>query len=193
MSAKVTEYIRNATHWKKELKALRKVLLECGLSEDLKWGKPCYMHEEHNVVVIQAFKSYFALLFFKGVLLKDPEGILQKTGKNTEVGRQIRFLDSEEIEKLAPTIKKYIREAIKIEKAGLKVDTKAKAKPQLPQELKSKFKEVPKLKAAFEALTPGRQKGYCIYFSSAKQPKTREARIEKSVSKILAGVGVNDR
>jgi uncharacterized protein YdeI (YjbR/CyaY-like superfamily) len=189
---KVDAFLSSAKQWPEVMKKLRKILLECGLTEELKWGKPCYAFQEGNVVIIQGFKAYCALLFFKGVLLKDPNGILVKTGENTRVGRQIRFTDVREIAKKESVLKAYIHQAIEVEKAGLKVEDEEQPEVALPEELQKKLKETPKLKAAFEALTPGRQRGYIFYFSGAKQSKTREARIEKCGPQILKGKGLLD-
>lgn len=188
---KVDAYFTKAKKWQEEMEKLRSIVLACGLTEELKWGKPCYAFEGNNVVIIQGFKEYCALLFFKGVLLKDPDGILVKTGENTRVGRQIRFTNVQEVVKLRSALKAYIHQAVEVEKAGLKVDTKQDPEP-IPEELQKKFKESSKLKAAFEALTPGRQRGYIFFFSAAKQSKTRESRIEKCVPQILKGKGLND-
>lgn len=192
MNPKVEAYFSSAQQWAEVMKKLRKILLDCGLSEELKWGKPCYAFQEGNVVIIQGFKAYCALLFFKGVLLKDPNNILLKTGENTRVGRQIRFTDVREIAKMESVLKAYIHQAIDIEKAGLKVEDEEQPEVALPEEFQKKLKETPKLKAAFEALTPGRQRGYIFYFNGAKQSKTREARIEKCAPKILKGKGLLD-
>jgi uncharacterized protein YdeI (YjbR/CyaY-like superfamily) len=167
------------------------ILLDCGLTEELKWGKPCYQFQKTNVVVIQGFKEYFALLFFKGFLLNDPNGILVKTGENTRVGRQIRFADVREIVKLEPIVKAYVYQAIEVERAGLKVGVKKNTEP-IPEEFQKKLNKTPALKKAFKALTPGRQRAYIFYFSAPKQSKTRESRIEKSMPQILSGKGLND-
>jgi uncharacterized protein YdeI (YjbR/CyaY-like superfamily) len=191
MNPKVDEFLSKAAKWPDEMKKLRTILLSCGLTEELKWGKPCYAYDGSNIVIIQPFKDYCALLFFKGYLLKDPEGILVKTGENTRVGRQVRFTSTKEISGKAAALKAYIYEAIEVEKAGLKGDIPEE--PQvLPQELKHKLAEMPALKNAFHALTPGRQRAYLIYFSQAKQSKTREARIDKSIAGILNGKGLNE-
>jgi uncharacterized protein YdeI (YjbR/CyaY-like superfamily) len=191
MNPKVDEFLSKAAKWPDEMKKLRTILLSCGLTEELKWGKPCYAYDGSNIVIIQPFKDYCALLFFKGYLLKDPEGILVKTGENTRVGRQVRFTSTKEISGKAAALKAYIYEAIEVEKAGLKGDIQEE--PQvLPQELKHKLAEMPALKNAFHALTPGRQRAYLIYFSQAKQSKTREARIDKSIAGILNGKGLNE-
>lgn len=191
MNLKVDKYINSATKWKEEMEALREILLTCPLEENLKWGKPCYSFEGSNVVMIQDFKSYLALLFFKGYQLKDPKGILQKMGENTQVGRQLRFSNVQEIQKLKSTLKSYIKEAIAIEKSGEKVMVKP-TKLKLPSELQEQFTKKPAMKKAFEGLTPGRQKAYTIYFSSAKQSQTRVTRIEKCMKQILEGKGLND-
>jgi uncharacterized protein YdeI (YjbR/CyaY-like superfamily) len=181
------------------MEKLRMIILDCGLTEELKWGKPCYTfptsvgRQESNIVIIQGFKAYCALLFFKGVLLKDPNGILKKTGENTRVGRQIRFTNVREIVAMKSILKNYIHEAVEVEKAGLKVNPKEKTKLIFPEEFKNKLNKTPALKAAFNALTPGRQRAYNIYFSAPKQSKTRESRVEKYRQQILRGKGLNDR
>ena len=185
-------YFDKAKMWKEEISALRTIMLECGLTEELKWAKPCYSMEDKNVVIIQGFKEYCALLFFKGMLMKDPDGILVKTGVNTRVGRQIRFHDVSEIVKMRGKIKASIHEAIAVEKSGIKVEAKEEKEIVFPDELEKKFKELPALKKAFFSLTPGRQKGYVFYFSGAKQSKTRILRIEKCMQQILDGKGLND-
>ena len=192
LNPKVNAYIRKAKKWQPELEALRAILLESGLTEELKWGKPCYLHGNSNVVIIQDFKEYFALLFFKGILLKDPKGILLKTGENTHVGRQLRFTSAAEIVKMKATIKAYIKEAVEAEKAGLQVPEKELKEIVLPEELKKQLNAKPALKKAFHELTPGRQKGYLFYFNQAKQAATRQARVEKCIPQILAGKGLND-
>lgn len=191
MNSKVDKYISSAKKWQAEMEALREILLTCPLEESIKWSKPCYSHEGSNVVVIQDFKTYLALLFFKGVLMKDPKGLLQKMGENTQIGRQMRFENVKEIQKLKTTLKSYIKEAIAIEESGEKVKVKA-TKLKTPSELQDQFDKKPALKKAFDALTPGRQKAYIIYFSAAKQEKTRIARIEKCMKPILEGKGLND-
>ncbi len=190
-SSKIDAYLGRIQQWREETAALRKIMLDCGLAEDMKWGKPCYAFEGGNVAVIQGFKAYCALLFFKGVLLPDPDGILVKTGENTVVGRQIRFTDARKIEAMERVLKKYIRAAIAVEKAGLKVETD-KAKVSIPAELERAFEKSRTFKAAFESLTPGRQRGYLFHFSGAKQSKTRESRIEKWREQILQGRGMYD-
>jgi uncharacterized protein YdeI (YjbR/CyaY-like superfamily) len=190
-SPKVDAYIGQASQWREETKQLRKILLGCGLAEDLKWGKPCYAFQAGNVAVIQGFKAYCALLFFKGVLLKDRHGILVKTGPNTRVGRQVRFTSVRDIVGMESHLKACIREAIELEKAGLKVEIKTGPEP-VPEELQKKMDDVPALKKAFNALTPGRQRAYIFYFSAAKQSQTRVSRIEKWLPQILKGKGLND-
>lgn len=165
---------------------------DCNVEEELKWGKPCYTFEGKNIAIIQGFKAYAALLFFKGVLLKDPDSILIKTGENTEVGRQLRFTDVQTISDMEPSIRSYIAEAIEIEKAGLKLPPKKQTEIAVPEELQAKLAEDPAFKTAFEGLTPGRQRAYIRHFAEAKQAKTRIARIEKYAPKILAGKGILD-
>jgi uncharacterized protein YdeI (YjbR/CyaY-like superfamily) len=177
--------------WEKETEKLRKILLDCGLIEEKKWSKPCFVFEEKNIVVIQPFKAYFALLFFKGYLLDDPDGILVLTGKNTKVGRQIRFTDLREIGQMEKSIKAYVFQAIEVERAGIK-PAKRETKLVLIEELQQRLNKNVALKKAFNALTPGRQRGYNFYFSQAKLAATRESRIEKNVQRILAGKGLND-
>jgi uncharacterized protein YdeI (YjbR/CyaY-like superfamily) len=189
---RVDAYLRSAEQWREEMERLRASLLDCGLAEELKWGKPCYAFQKSNVVVIQGFKRYCALLFLKGVLLKDPNGILVKTGENTRVGRQIRFTNVREITAMEPVLKAYIRQAMEVEKAGLKVNVEGKSELTFPEELQKKLDEIPALKTAFGALTPGRQRAYIFYFSAPKQSKTRESRVEKCMPQILDGKGLND-
>ena len=191
MNPKVDWFFTKATDWQEEFEKLRNVCLDCGLSEELKWGCPCYTFEKRNIVLIHGFKEYCALLFFKGALLKDPEDILIQQTKNVQAARQMRFTDVRQIVKMKPILKAYIREAIEAEKAGLKVIYKKNPEP-IPEELQNKLDEIPALKTAFHALTPGRQRGYILYFSAAKQSKTRESRIEKCMQQILNGKGLND-
>ncbi len=190
---KVDAFITRAKSWKAETQKLRKILLDCRLTEELKWGKPCYAYQKTNVVIIQGFKEHCALLFFKGVLLKDPNGILKKTGVNTRVGRQIRFTNVGEIVKMESILKTYIRQAIEVEKDGLKVSPAKKSDLKLPPEFRNILKNDSVLKDAFEALTPGRQRAYGFYFSAPKQAKTRESRVEKYRKQILNGKGLDDR
>jgi uncharacterized protein YdeI (YjbR/CyaY-like superfamily) len=193
MNHKIDVFLSKAKKWQEEMEKLRMIVLDCGLTEELKWGKPCYAFQKNNIVIIQGFKEYCALLFFKGVLLKDPKGILQKTGENTRVGRQIRFTDIREIVKMAAILKTYIYQAIEVEKAGLKVSPAEKKALIFPEEFQKKLNKTPALKTAFAALTPGRQRAYIIHFSAPKQSKTRESRVEKYMPQILAGKGLNDR
>jgi uncharacterized protein YdeI (YjbR/CyaY-like superfamily) len=192
MNPKVDFYFEKAEKWQKELEKLRTIVLDCHLTEELKWGCPCYTFEEKNIVLIHAFKDYCALLFMKGALLKDPKGILIQQSEHVQSARQIRFTNLSEITKLAATLKAYIFEAVEVDEAGLKVDFKAKKELVYPEEFQKKIKGQPALKKAFEALTPGRQRGYILYFSAAKQSKTRESRIEKYVAQILDGKGLED-
>ena len=192
MNPKVDFYFKKATKWKGEVEKLRTIVLDCHLTEELKWGVPVYTFENHNVVLIHDFKEYCALLFVKGVLLKDPDGILIQQTKNVQAGRQIRFTNVAEIVELEPILKAYIREAVEVEKAGLKVVHKETSEYPVPVELQKKLDEIPRLKKAFYALTPGRQRGYLFYFAQPKLSKTREARIEKYMPHILEGKGWND-
>lgn len=193
MNPKVDEYLTKAKKWREEMVKLRMIILDCGLTEELKWGKPCYTFKKSNIVIIQGFKEYCALMFFKGVLLKDANGILIKPGESTQAGRQIRFINFREIVEMEPLLKAYINEAINVEKTGLKVDYKETSEFIIPKEFQSKLDENPTLKVAFEALTPGRQRAYIHYFSAAKQSKTRESRVEKYIQQILNGKGLNYR
>nr|WP_318540396.1 YdeI family protein [Terribacillus saccharophilus] len=190
---KVDEFLSKAKQWKDEFISLRDIILECELIEDFKWKHPCYTLQGKNIVLIHGFKDYCALLFHKGALLKDAKGILIQQTENVQAARQLRFKSVKEIAEMKTTIKAYIQEAIEIEKAGLKVDLKEHTEYIIPEELHNKFEEIPALKTAFEALTPGRQRAYIFYFSQAKQSKTREARIEKYMQQILDGKGLNDR
>lgn len=190
---KVDEFLSKAKQWKDEFINLRDIILDCELTEDFKWKHPCYTLEGKNIVLIHGFKDYCALLFHKGALLKDPQGILIQQTENVQAARQLRFKSVKEITEMKTTIKAYIQEAIEIEKAGLKVDLKEHIEYIIPEELHKKFEEVPALKTAFEALTPGRQRAYIFYFSQAKQSKTREARVEKYMQQILDGKGLNDK
>lgn len=192
MNPKVDFYFGKEKRWQKEIEQLRTIILDCHLAEELKWGCPCYTFNKTNIVLIHVFKEYCALLFFKGALLKDPKGILIQQTENVQAARQIRFTDVKEITKLKATIKAYVFEAIEIEEAGLKVPLKKTKEFNMPEEFQNKLNESPDLKTAFYALTPGRQRGYLLYFSSAKQSKTREARIEKHMEQILNGKGLDD-
>jgi len=192
MNPKVDWFFDKATQWQKEFEKLRSIILDCGLNEELKWGQPCYTYENRNVVLIHGFKEYCALLFFKGALMGDSNGILIQQTENVQSARQIRFTNVKEIAKLEKTLKAYIYEAIEVEKAGLKVAYKKTADYKMPEEFQKKLNKSATLKKAFEALTPGRQKAYIFYFSQAKQAKTREARVEKYVKQILQGKGLED-
>lgn len=192
MNPKVDQFLSKAEKWKEEFTKLRSILLECPLTEELKWGVPCYTYQNSNVVLIHGFKEYCAVLFIKGALLKDPLGLLITQTQNVQAGRQIRFTSVQEIEAVESALKTYVNEAIEIEKSGLQVDFKKNADFTIPAELQSKFDEKPSLKAAFETLTPGRQRAYILFFSEPKQAKTRELRIEKSIPSILKGKGLND-
>lgn len=192
MNPKVDFYFNKAKKWQEEFEKLRMIIRDCGLTEELKWGVPCYTFEKRNIVLIHGFKEYCALLFFKGALLKDPKGILIQQTKNVQSGRQIRFTSVREIVKMKPILKAYIYEAIEAEKAGLKVNYKKTSEFIIPEEFQNKLDEIPALKTAFDALTPGRQRAYVLYFSAPKQSKTREARIGKFMQQILSGKGLND-
>jgi uncharacterized protein YdeI (YjbR/CyaY-like superfamily) len=187
---KVDGYPRRSK-WQEELEKLRKISLACGLTEELKWGKPCYTFQNSNIVILQGFKEFCALLFAKGALLNDPNGLLEKPGESTQAARRIPFTNVREIVEIEPVLKAYINEAVAAEKSGLEVEFKKNPEP-IPEELQNKLDENPALKAAFRALTPGRQRGYILYFSAAKQSKTRESRIEKWMPQILNGKGLND-
>jgi len=191
MNPKVDWFFKKG-QWQEEFEKLRTIVLDCGLTEELKWGCPCYTFEKRNIVLMHGFKEYCALLFFKGALLQDAKGILIQQTENVQAARQIRFTNVREIIKLKPVLQAYIKEAIEVERAGVKVNLKKTAEFKMPDEFKKKLAESPGLKRAFNALTPGRQRGYLLYFSSAKQSRTREARIEKSVPQILEGKGLND-
>jgi uncharacterized protein YdeI (YjbR/CyaY-like superfamily) len=189
MNPKVDGYLRKAKKWQEEMTKLRSISLDSGLTEELKWGKPCYTFQTSNIVIIQGFKEFCALLFCKGALLKDPNGILKKFG--WQAARRIPFSNVREIVEMEPILKAYIHEAIEAEKAGLKVNYKKNPEP-IPEELQNKLDEIPALKTAFDALTPGRQRGYVLYFSGAKQSKTRASRVKKCMPQILKGKGLND-
>ena len=191
-NAKVDAFIREASKWRDEFEMLRAILLDCQLTEELKWGVPCYALAGKNVALIHGFKDYCAILFVKGSLLKDDRGILVQQTENVQAGRQIRFTNVREIVDLEPVLKAYILEAIEVEKAGLEVDFKKNTEYVVPEALQNRFDAVPGLKAAFEALTPGRQRAYILYFSAAKQAKTQAARVEKYEQQILKGKGMDD-
>lgn len=192
MNPKVDAYIDRSEKWQKELERLRKIILDCGLREELKWGTPCYTYHDSNIVLLHVFKEYCAMLFFKGALMQDPEGLLVQQTENTQATRQIRFTQLKEITQQEAVLKRYVHEAIEVEKAGLKVAFKKTEEFNMPAEFKAKLDKDARLKSAFEALTPGRQRGYLLHFSAAKQAKTRESRIEKSIPAILKGMGLND-
>jgi uncharacterized protein YdeI (YjbR/CyaY-like superfamily) len=193
MNPKVDFFFNKAEKWQEEYKRLRKIILDCPLAEELKWGVPCYTLEGKNIVLIHGFKEYCAILFVKGALLKDAGGILVQQTENVQSARQVRFTNVQEIVELEPILKAYIYEAIEVEKAGLNVDFKKASEFTMPEELINKLEAVPGLQDAFEALTPGRQRAYILYFSAPKQSKTRESRIEKYMQHILDGKGLNDR
>lgn len=191
-NATVDVIIKSAKTWQKEMKELRRIVLDCGLTEELKWGWPCYTSEDRNIVLIHAFKEYCALLFFKGALLKDAKGLLVQQTKNTQSARQLRFESLEEIRTRETTTKSYIKEAVKVERAGLKVKLKKTSEYAIPDEFQSRLLENHALRTAFNGLTPGRQRGYILHFSSAKQSATRASRVEKAIPKILDGMGLDD-
>src|SRR6266851_5610000 len=193
MNPKVDAYINKAKKWQEEFEKLRNVILDCQLTEELKWGVPCYTFEKRNIVLIHGFKEYCALLFVKGALLNDAKGILITQTENTQAGRQIRFTNVREIVEMETILKAYIYEAIEVEKAGLKVNFKKTTEFIIPEEFQNKLDEIPALKTAFDALTPGRQRAYILYFSAPKQSKTRESRVEKCMRQILNGKGLNDQ
>jgi uncharacterized protein YdeI (YjbR/CyaY-like superfamily) len=192
MNPKVDFYFTKAKNWQEELVQLRQIVLSCGLNEELKWGVPCYTFQKTNLVLIHVFKEYCALLFFKGALLDDANGILIQQTKNVQAARQVRFTNLREINKLKKILKAYIYQAIEVEKAGLKVSFKKASEFAIPEEFQKKISAKHALKTAFEALTPGRQRAYLLYFSAPKQSKTREARVEKYLPHILNGKGLND-
>jgi len=192
MNPKVDGFFKKAKKWRGEFEKLRILCLDCGLAEELKWGKPCYTYQESNIVLIHGFKDYCALLFFKGALLKDPKRILVQQTENVQAARQIRFTSVREIVEMEATLKAYIKEAIEVDKAGLEISYKKTSEFVVPEEFQNRLDESLALKNAFDALTPGRQRGYILYFSAPKQSKTRQARIEKCVPQILDGKGLND-
>lgn len=192
MNPKVDEFIGKSKKWRKEYEQLRNIVLDCGLTEEFKWMHPCYTLEKKNIVIIHGFKEYCALLFHKGALLQDTHGILIQQTENVQAARQIRFTNVQEIVEMEAILKSYIYEAIEVEKSGLEVNFKKATEFIIPAEFQNKFDEIPALKTAFEALTPGRQRAYLLYFSQAKQAKTRVSRIEKYMQQILDGKGLND-
>ena len=193
MNPEVDFYFNKDKKWQEELEKLRTIILDCQLTEELKWGVPCYTFQKNNIVLIHVFKEYCALLFVKGSLLKDANGILITQTENVQAARQVRFTNVQEIVEMETILKAYIYEAIEVEKAGLKVDYKKTTEFNTPEEFQNKLDEIPALKTAFNALTPGRQRAYILYFSAPKQSKTREARVEKCVQQILNGKGLNDQ
>ena len=193
MNPKVDVYLSKAKKWQEEFVKLRMIILDCGLTEELKWGVPCYTFQNSNIVLIHGFKEYCAILFVKGALLHDAHGILITQTENVQAARQIRFTNVQEIVEMETILKAYIYEAIEVEKAGLKVDFKKTTEFIIPDEFQNKLDETPALKAAFDALTPGRQRAYILYFSAPKQSKTRESRVEKCMQQILNGKGLNDQ
>ena len=188
----VDSYLANAERWQEEMRKLRELILSSPLSEELKWGKPCYVYEGRNVVLIIGFKHYCALLFCKGALLKDPDQALVKAGENTQAARHLRFASLGEVKTRADLVKSYVKEAVELEKAGVEVTYKKISEFAIPPELEKEFRRAPALKRAFQALTPGRQRGYLLFFGGAKQAATREARIAKYVPHIMAGKGMQD-
>lgn len=193
MNPKVDAFFSSSPKWQNELEKLREILLECPLNEELKWGWPCYTYQNSNIALIHGFKEYCAILFFKGALLQDAEGVLIQQTENVQAGRQIRFNTLKDICTKEAILKAYIYEAIEVEKAGLKVEMKKNTDYAVAEELQQKLEENPDLKTAFEALTPGRQRAYHLHFSEPKQSKTRSARIEKCIDRILKGKGLNDQ
>lgn len=193
MNPEVDWFFTKASKWQEEYPELRKLILDCGLTEELKWGCPCYTIEKNNIVLIHGFKDYCALLFMQGALISDTKGILIQQTENVQSARQMRFTNIQEILKNKSTIKAYIKEAIRIGKAGLKVPLKKTTEYKIPVEFQTVLDDMPELKTAFQSLTPGRQRGYLLYFSAPKQSKTREARIEKYLQQILDGKGLNDK
>lgn len=192
MNPKVDDFIKNVKNWQDEFEKLRAIILDCQLQEELKWRQPCYTFQGENIAILGGFKEYCSLMFFKGLLLKDTDKLLVAPGANTQSGRQIRFANIQEIIENEAIIKAYLFEAIEVEKSGLKVELKKASEYQVPDELQIELDKNSKLKSAFEALTPGRQKGYLLYFSGAKQSKTRQSRIENYKQRILDGKGFHD-
>ncbi|MNI45952.1 hypothetical protein D3C73_1003940 [compost metagenome] len=192
MNPKVDEFLSRAKKWKEEYEKLRNIVLDCELTEEYKWMHPCYTFKNNNIVLIHGFKDYCALLFHKGALLKDAHGILIQQTENVQAARQIRFTNVQEIVAMESILKAYIYDAIEVETAGLEVSFKKNTEFIIPEEVQNKFDEIPDLKTAFEALTPGRQRAYMLYFSEPKQSKTRESRVEKCMQQILNGKGLND-
>jgi len=192
LNPKVDGYIRKSKQWQEELRKLRAIILDCQLTEDVKWRHPCYTLGDRNIVILGRFKEYCAMTFVKGALLKDPKSILTKPGENTQAARVIRFTQVQQIDEIEPLLKDFIVQAIAVEKAGLKMKLKKITDFKIPEELQTRYDELPALKTAFTALTPGRQRAYLLYFSAAKQSKTRASRIEKCMPQIFKGKGLDD-
>ena len=192
MKPEVDWFFSKSKKWQEEVEKLRTIILDCPLTEELKWGCPCYTFQNSNIVLIHVFKNYCALLFFKGALLKDADDILIQQTENVQAARQIRFTNVREITQMEPILKDYIHEAIDVEKAGLKVKLKKTSEFKISEEFQKKLDAIPALKTAFDGLTPGRQRAYLLYFSRAKQSKTRQSRVEKCMKRILKGKGLND-
>ena len=193
MDSNIDVFFSKTKKWQEEFKKLRKIALDCGLTEEFKWGKPCYTFQKSNIVLMHGFKDYCAFLFFKGALLEDVKAILVKQTENVQAARQIRFTNAQEIDEMESVLKDYISEAIEVEKAGLEVDLKKTTEFKIPDEFQTKLDEIPELRTSFNALTPGRQRAYILYFSQPKQSKTRLSRVEKYMQQILDGKGLNDR
>jgi uncharacterized protein YdeI (YjbR/CyaY-like superfamily) len=193
MNPKVNWFFRKAKTWREEFAKLRTIILDCGLTEELKWGQACYTFEKKNVVLIHGFKEYCALLFFKGALLRDAKGILIQQTENVQSGRHVRFINLREVVKMESVLTAYIHEAIEVEKAGLKVSLKKTSEFAVADEFQNKLDLIPALKTAFDSLTPGRQRAYLLHFSAPKQSKTRASRVEKCMRQILDGKGLNDK
>jgi uncharacterized protein YdeI (YjbR/CyaY-like superfamily) len=191
-NSQVDGYLKKAGKWQAEMEKLRAIVLECGLTEELKWGKPCYTREGRNIVLMMGFKDHFILLFPSGALMKDSKNLLIRPSENTQAARQLRLTSAAQVDKLKTTLKAYVREAIAVEKAGLKVEFKKPSEFEVPEELQARLDETPTLKKAFDKLTPGRQRAYMLHIASAKQSKTRSSRVEKCVPQILAGKGLDD-
>ena len=190
---KVDAFVERAKQWQGETKKLRSIMLGCGLNEELKWGKPCYAYDGNNLAIVQGFKEHCSLMFFKGALLKDPDGHLVSQGKNTQAAMRMQFTSLKQVREMEPIVRSFVDQAIEVEKQGRKVDFKAKDDLQLPDELKAKLDRDAKLSKAFFALTPGRRRGYVLHISGAKQSATRSARVDRCRDRILQGKGLNDR
>lgn len=191
-NARVDALLDKAEKWRREFEQLRTIVLDCGLCEELKWGKPCYTYKDKNIVLIHGFKNYCALLFFKGALMKDPDGLLIQQTENVQAGRQVRFANLQEIVERQAILQEYVREAVEVEDSGQKIAAKQTTDFPVGDEFRKKLDQSPGLKAAFSALTPGRQRAYLLYFAAAKRSKTRESRIERNIQKILDGAGLDD-